>query len=132
MIAEFADAQTQPSAHVPATVLDGEKKKLSRLEERREACVRAAAGGSSDRDNAEPQATVTGRRVLIGRDVCVDVLGAAGPARRGCLQRSGILESAGHRQRIPDDEHGHVSSRNAVSDVYRLVVPWDRCRENQG
>ena len=27
---------------------------------------------------------------------------------------------------MPDDEHGHVSGGNAVSGVYRSVVPWDR------
>ena len=72
MLAEFADAQTQPSAPVPAPVLDVEpaesapkKKRLLRLEERREAHVRAAAGGGGDSGKAEPQAAVTGRRVLI-------------------------------------------------------------------
>ena len=39
---------------------------------------------------------------------------------------SGVLKSAEHRQRIPDDEHGHVSGENAVSGVYRSIVPWDR------
>ena len=78
VIAEFADAQTQPSAPVPAPVLDMEpaepapkKKRLSRLEERREARVRAAAGGGGDSARAEPQAAVTRRRVLIGREVLV-------------------------------------------------------------
>ena len=78
VIAEFADAQTQPSAPVPAPVLDVEpaesapkKKRLSRLEEQREARVRAAAGGGGDSGSAEPQAAVTGRRVLIGREVLV-------------------------------------------------------------
>ena len=75
VIAEFADAQTQSSAPVPVPVLDVEpvepapkKKGLSRLEERREARVRAAAGGGGDSGSAEPQAAVTGRRVLIGRE----------------------------------------------------------------
>ena len=52
VIAEFADAQTQPSAPFPAPLLDVEpaepapkKIRLSGLEERREARVRAAAGG---------------------------------------------------------------------------------------
>ncbi|CAN0245727.1 unnamed protein product [Ascophyllum nodosum] len=78
VIAKFADAQTQPSAPVPAPVLDVEpakpppkKKRLSRLEGRREARVRAAAGGGGDSGSAEPQAAVTGRRVLIGREVLV-------------------------------------------------------------
>ena len=78
MIAEFADAQTQPSAPVPAPVLDAEpaepapkKKRLSRLEERRKVRVRAAAGGNGDSGNAKPQAAVTGRCVLIGREVLV-------------------------------------------------------------
>ena len=76
VIAEFADAQTQPSAPVPASVLNVEpaepapkEKRLSRLEERREAHVRAAAGGGGDSSSAELQAAVTGRRVLIGREV---------------------------------------------------------------
>ena len=78
VIAMFADAQKQPSAPVPVPVLDVEpvgpapkKKRLSRLEERREARVRAAAGGGGDGGSAEPQAAVTGRRVLIGREVLV-------------------------------------------------------------
>ena len=76
VIAEFADAQTQPPAPVPAPVLDVEpakpalkKKRLSKLEERREARVRAAVGGGGDSVSADPQAAVTGRRVLIGREV---------------------------------------------------------------
>ena len=78
VIAEFADAQTQPSAPVPAPVMDVDlaepapkKKRLSILEERREAHARAAAGGGGDNGSAEPQAAVTGRRVLIGREVLV-------------------------------------------------------------
>ena len=78
LIAEFADAQTQPSAPVPAPVLDVEpvgptpkKKRLSRPEEPREARMTAAGGGGGDSGSAEPQAVVTGRRVLIGREVLV-------------------------------------------------------------
>ena len=78
VIAEFADSQTQPSAPVPAPVLDMEpaepppkKKRLLRLEERCEAGVRVAAGGGGDSGSAEPQALVTGQRVLIGRGVLV-------------------------------------------------------------
>ena len=78
VIAEFADAQTKPSTPVPAPVLDEEpaepapkKKRLSRLEKQREARVRAAAGGGVDSGSAEPQAALTGRRVLIGREVLV-------------------------------------------------------------
>ena len=78
VIAEFADAQTQPSTLGPAPVLDVEpaepapkKKMLSRLEERREARVRAAAGGGGDSGSPEPQAAVTGRRMLIGLEVLV-------------------------------------------------------------
>ena len=33
--------------------------------------MRAVAGGGGDSGSAEPQATVTGRRVLIGRKVFV-------------------------------------------------------------
>ena len=47
------------------------KKRLSGLEERREARVRAAVGGGGDSDSAEPQAAVTGRRALIGREMLV-------------------------------------------------------------
>ena len=47
------------------------KKKLSRLEKRHEVRVRAAAGGGNDSDSAESQAAVTGRRVLIGREMMV-------------------------------------------------------------
>ena len=78
VIAEFAGAQTQSSAPVPAQVLDVEpvepspkKRRFSRLEERREARVRAAAGCGGDSGNAESQAAVTGRRVLIGRGMLV-------------------------------------------------------------
>ena len=53
----------------------------------------------------------------------VGVLGGAGLAQRGCLQPFGVWELAGHRQRMPDDEHGHVSGGNVVSRVYRSVVP---------
>ena len=63
---------------MPAPVLDvkpaepaPKKKRLSRLEERREARVRAAADGGGDSGSAEPQAAVTGRLVLIGREVLV-------------------------------------------------------------
>ena len=76
VVAEFADAQTKPSAPVPAPVFDVQpaepapkKKTLSKLKERREARVRAANGGGGD--SAEPPATVTGRRVLIGREMMV-------------------------------------------------------------
>ena len=68
------------SVPVPAPVLDVEpakpapkNKKLSRLEERCEARVKAAAGGGGDSGSAEPQAAVTGRRMLIGRQVLVDL-----------------------------------------------------------
>ena len=78
VIAEYADAQTQPSAPVPAPVLDVEpaesapmKKRLSRLEERHEAVVRAAVGVGGDRGSAELQAAVTERRVLIGPEVLI-------------------------------------------------------------
>ena len=56
MIAEFPGAHTQPSAPVPAPVLDVDpakpapkKKRLSRQEERRDARLRGAAGGGGDR-----------------------------------------------------------------------------------
>ena len=56
MVAEFADAQTQPSAPVPAPVLGVEPaepapktKRLSGLEERCDARVRGAIGGGGDR-----------------------------------------------------------------------------------
>ena len=62
----------------------------------------------------------------------VVVLGGAGPARRGCLQLPGVSESAGHRPCMPDDEHGHVSGGNAVSGVYRSVVPRDRDHQLSG
>ena len=63
---------------MPAPVSDVEtvepapkKKRLSRLEERREVRVRAAAGDGGDSGKVEPQAAVTGRCVLIGREVLV-------------------------------------------------------------
>ena len=78
VVGEFVDAQTQPSAPVPAQVLDVEpaepapkKKRLLRPEERREARVRGTAGGGGDCGSAELQAAVTGRRVRIGREVLV-------------------------------------------------------------
>ena len=33
---------------------------------------------------------------------------------------------------MPDDEHDHVSGGNAVSGVYRSVVPWDRGHQLSG
>ena len=104
VIAESAGAHTQPSApSVPAPGLDVEpaepapkKKRLSILEERCEARVRAAAGGGGHSGSAEPQAVVTGRRVLIRREMLVYLMEAE-PARRGCLQPSGVWESAGNR-----------------------------------
>ena len=137
VIAEFAGAQTQPSALLPAQVLDVEpvepapKKRLSRLEEQREARVRAAADGGGDSGSAEPQAAVTRRRVLIGREVLV-YLAEQGQLDVDAFNLLGVLESAGHRQRLPDDEHGHVFSGNAVSGVYRSVVPWDRGHQLSG
>ena len=77
LIAEFEDARTQPPAPVPAPVANvapaeptPKRKKPSRLEERRAARVAAAAAiiGSG---RAEPQACVTGRLVLIGREALV-------------------------------------------------------------
>ena len=125
---EFADAQAQPSAPVPAPVLDAEpaepapkKKRLSKLEERREARVRAAAGGDGDSGSAESQAAVTGRRVLIGPEMLVDLA----EQDQLDLDAFNLLQSAGHQQHMPDDEHGHVSGGNAVSGVCRSVVPWD-------
>ena len=78
VIAEFADAQAQPPPLVHAPVLGVEpaepapkKKRISRPEERSEARVRAAVGSGGDSGSAEPQAAVTGWRVLIGREVLV-------------------------------------------------------------
>ena len=58
VIVEFADAQMQPSAPLPAPAFDVEpakpapkKKRLLRLEERRETRVRAAAGDGGDRSS---------------------------------------------------------------------------------
>ena len=33
---------------------------------------------------------------------------------------------------MPDEEQGHVSSGNALSGVYRSVVPWDRGHQLSG
>ena len=136
MIAEFADAQTQPSAPVPAPVLDVEpaesapkKNRLSRIEERREARVRVAAGGGGDSGSAEPQASVTGRRVLIGREVLVYL------AEQGQLDVDAfnLLEFWNRLGTdMPDNEHGHVSCENAVSGVYRSVIPWDQGHQLSG
>ena len=62
-----AGANVERGAVEPAS----KNKRLSRLEERREARVRAAAGGGGERGSAEPQGTITGRRVLIGREMLV-------------------------------------------------------------
>ena len=92
--------------------------------------MRAAGRGGGDSGSAEPQAAVTGRRVLIGREVLVYL------AEQGRLDVDDStfwgLESAVHPQRIPDDEHGHVSGGNAVSGVHRLVVPRDRGHQLSG
>ena len=132
VIAVFAGAQkTQSSAPVPAQVLDVEvaepspkKKRFSRLEERREVRVRAAAGCGGDSGSAESQAAVTGRRVLIGREMLVYL------AEQGQLDVDASnlldLESAGYRQRMTNDKHSHVFGGNAVSGVCRSVASWDR------
>ena len=83
--------------------------------------MRAAAGGSGDSSSAEPQAAVTGRCMLIGREVLV-YLAEPGQLDVDVFNLTGDLESAGQRQRMPDNEHGHATSGNAVSGVYRLVV----------
>ena len=138
VITEFADAQTQQSAPVPAPVLDMEpaeptpkKKRLSRLEKRSEACVRAAAGGGGDSGSAEPQAAVTGRRVLIGREVLV-YLTEQGQLDVDAFNLLRVGNRRGTDKRMPDDEHGHVSGGNVVSGVYRSVVPWDRGHQLSG
>ena len=73
VIAEFADTKTQPFAPVPTPVLEvepaepvPEKRRLSRLEERRDARARAAAGGGGHSGSAAPQVAVKGRHVMIG------------------------------------------------------------------
>ena len=75
VIAEFAEEPTRSSAPVPATVVNVElaepapkRHKHSRFEERRAARV-AAAVASSCSGGVEPQASVTARRVLIGREL---------------------------------------------------------------
>ena len=107
------------SAPVPAPVLDVEpaepapkKKRLSRLDKWREARVRAAAGGGGDNDSDEPQAAVTGRRVLIGREALV-YLAEQGQLDVWMPSTFWGFESAGHRHRMPDGEHGHISGGNA-------------------
>ena len=67
-----APVPAPPVFDVEPAELAPKKNRLSRLEERREARVRATAGGGGGESNsAEPQAAVTGRRVLIGREVLV-------------------------------------------------------------
>ena len=121
------------SAPVPAPVLDVEpaepaskKKRLSRLEERCEARVRATAGGGGDSDSGEPQTAFMGRRVLIGREVLVYL------AEQGQLDVDALNLLGFWNRRGPDDEHGHVNGRNAVSGVYRSVVLWDRGHQLSG
>lgn len=77
VIAEFADERTLSPAPVPAPVVNVEaaepapkRKKPSRFEERRAARV-AAAAASIGSGGVGPQASVTGRRVLMGREVLV-------------------------------------------------------------
>ena len=138
VIAEFADSQTQPSVPVPAPVLDMEpaeptpkKKRLLRLEERCEACVRVAAGGGGDSGSAEPQAVVTGQRVLIGRGVLV-YLTEQGQLDVDAFNLLRFGNRRGTDKRMLDDEHGRVSGGNAISGVYRSVVPWDRGHQLSG
>ena len=114
----------QPSATLPAPVLDVEpaepapkKKRLSRLEERREARARAAAGGGGDSGSAESQTAVTGRCVLIGREVLVYL------AEQGQLDVDAFNLLGFWNRRAPTAytrrRACHASGGNAVSGVYR-------------
>ena len=93
--------------------------------------MRAAANDGDGSGSVEPQ-TCRHEAARADRARGVGVLGGTGPARCECLPLSWILESAGHRQGMPDDEYGHVSGGNAVSGVYASVVPWGRGHQLSG
>ena len=140
VIAEFADAQMQPSAPVPVPVLDvkpvepaPKKKKLSRLEERRVARVKAAAGGGDNSGRAEPQAAVRGRRRLIGREVLM-YLAEQGQLNVDTFNLLGFGDRRGTDSICSTTRTvTYVSGENAVSTgVYRSVVPWDRGTQLSG
>ena len=85
MVDSFEDAQAQASIPVPAPVVEPaepatKKKKYSRLEKRRMQHVQAeASGGGGGSGGDELQPAVTGRRVLIGREVLVYLAEARHP-----------------------------------------------------
>ena len=114
MLAQVLDVE--PAEPAP------KKKRLSRLEERCEVRLRAAAVGSGDNGSADPQAAVTGRRMLIGREVMVYLV-EQGQLDVHAFNLLGFWNRRGTGQRMPDDEHGRVFGGNAVSGVYRSVVP---------
>ena len=123
---------------MPAPVLDMEpaepapkKKRLSRLEERREARVRAAAGGGDDSGSAEPQAAVTGRRVLIGREVLV-YLAEQGQLDVDALNLLGFWNRRGTHSVCTMTSTVTSPAEYAVSGVDGSIVPWDRGHQLSG
>ena len=89
--------------------------------------VKAAAGGAGgDSGRAQPQAAVTGLRMLIGREVLV-YLADQDQLDVDAFNLLGFWNRRGTDSVCPTtSEHGHVSGGNAVFGVYRSVVPWDR------
>ena len=79
LIETFADEHTPSPAPLPASsVVNQEtaepapkRKKPSRMEERRAARVAAAVAGSTGNGGAQPLPSVTGRRVMISRELLV-------------------------------------------------------------
>ena len=79
LIETFADEHTPSPAPLPASsVVNQEtaepapkRKKPSRMEERRAARVSAAVAGSTGNGGAQPLPFVTGRRVMISRELLV-------------------------------------------------------------
>ena len=79
LIETFADEHTPSPASLPASSVANEetakptpkRKKPSRMEERRAARVAAAVDGSTGNGGVQPLPSVTGRRVMISRELLV-------------------------------------------------------------
>ena len=79
LIETFADEHTPSPAPLPASsVVNQEipepapkRKKPSRMDKRRAARVAAAVAGSTGNEGAQPLPSVTGRRVMISRELVV-------------------------------------------------------------
>ena len=134
LIETFPDEHTPSPAPPPASsVVNQEtaepapkRKKPSRMEEKRAERVAAAVAGSTGIGGAQSLPSVTGRRVMISRELLVylaepDQIDVDGFNLLGFWSRRGTDST-----HMPDDRHGHASSGNAVSSFLSSVVSWSR------